>query len=1080
MMSVNVDVLFGCTKADQIQRSLRGIDVLFVDTHLHAEFFDKVVNPILQENVDAGLYKYTKASTSHHALGASAVETRRFEYCGPKTAVALDTDADDDEISHMCGGLVVLFTWQMGDTVERARVLELDRGSMLALAEHCIDKCFRLGIKYPHSLERRMVAMEIAAPFLYASFSKVLQKEFEEFQFLMFINRSLLANYARLLASNQRVKYIRKAPSQLIASSSSASSSSVAAIPESEEPEEWRLEREVSNDYYDEIERLERVDEQVATNSTADTPTQTEEVVEIEYEAPVSMMRCSPYLCFDRHELSDRLFDSTVDDAFAVRSAPSKLIKRCQLVMCAAHTLLVKRCQSRIDWWRAADLFYLYELCVFANQVQQVKPVMDVIRVIRSNGLAFWAVEHTGSALLPAATPQEIYDLVKAVLESSPFGIKGFTAQLFSDLQFNSLLDSFQTRWSGDRQREQATLVDVTHVTMATVIQFAKANALTTTFANLQQLVSPEHGEPLSVFLRFSAHDTTPLQLVSSVRIWVPTAADGADFLVVWAPSSYEIPRRVANPTSSIDVYLCMKRSVWRILALGAVPRVAVAAQCVAKPSRQRSLSSHTINAALASGDPLIMSYALNTVQLLTASPATYNRRIQPTYTWQPSDCRGADECVATFTSLASLFASNVELPTPADAPTRVNIALRVAKSLVEMQRKRLITTGDRVSSMDCLHAAVQVVVASRFVSLGIRREAAQQLANSTSITEQTRSFLQSQLALMQPVAQALAANTTFLNTQTDLRLLSPENALSMRCWCGTTPQNCDRMRRLLTEESTEKDASYKSLCIECCICYGTRVVDPLVVRKKRRRMSSVMCVTCRGRHVINAFSEQSDVLLLHDARVVATGTHAFVRELINGRCNGALCALRPIRGPMIAHVSPPRNLHATNSTREVQTERNTTRYTLEELAPIEPMAAELLSADQVARYELLLALERCMLLNHASFLDLDDSTEAGRRSIVDALIPFSEIDVRRACNLQLVEERALQTGQFPLCAGTMVETMADGAYSFESNASNELLNLQTRATRQLYCGRFPVPLSDSVPLLLPLMLVNFYTKGDI
>ena len=154
---------------------------------------------------------------------------------------------------------------------------------------------------------------------------------------------------------------------------------------------------------------------------------------------------------------------------------------------------------------------------------------------------------------------------------------KSMTDQLFGDFLFNRVLDSFQVQKTVEARRTAARLVDMRRSTVADLNRFMELYELRWMIERCALVVaeSPDTNA-LDVVLCFSAQLVTPFELFSSVRAQVPTARDGVDFLIVWAPQPYSIPNRAPIRESCIDVYLTMTQSVWRAIALGSLPRLVV------------------------------------------------------------------------------------------------------------------------------------------------------------------------------------------------------------------------------------------------------------------------------------------------------------------------------------------------------------------------------------------------------------------------------------------------------------------------------------------------------------------------
>lgn len=661
----------------------------------------------------------------------------------------------------------------------------------------------------------------------------------------------------------------------------------------------------------------------------------------------------------ERHELSDRLFG-------AAGVAHPRFFRRTQLILAAAYVLLTRRYRNRIDLWQSVDLFYLVEFCLLELRYgakTEIGASRDSIAAVCKR-LAFRAAPD-----LAAGTPAEIGELVLATL-NAPDDVRASICALFQEHQLHAVLDAFQFTHTTEHRRQTAWAHPARRVTADEVAVYIDENAL----MSARRVLRERQAQcPLAVFFAFSAHEVTPLQLVTSVRTFAAEARDGVDFLVVWAPSSYARSRRIASLAA--PVYLCMTAATWRVLSLGALPLVLIQTRAASE------LMAPYVYAGLTSGDPPIAAFARASVQALLGVK-------------RPVIAPGEDHCAARLATVVSLFDD--------------------ARLADEVRRPGI-------------YAPLHVAAAGSAGSIAVATQAAAALVASNACPELT-DFVRGQLAVSATPAQIEVARTALAQSQAAARLAERP----IECGCGVAAYDCVRMQNLIAAD-----------VVDCCLCafMAKAIVEPVTHARIRREA----CAGCTSRGLLITAGSTGAYIPLYLCNAASRFSPADILvHLVARGCVSTLFALCPMR-----HSSLITQLAPTPQPTEVAPLVAATRRLLADVAPVEPN-------------RVLGLLELLELTPLAAPRQLTDDERA------------------RACNGVAFDALAQQTALFPLCRSAVAETMDDGAYATESSASNWLLPMQTRAELQLYRDKWPLPLSDSLPLFLPLALANFHANEKV
>jgi len=1129
--------------SEDIDRALLNTDLVILDLRVDSAFLARVVEPTLARHSASSAYSVSAPHTSHRFQAQSA-ECQRLSYVGNREAELVEADAplDRAELDDRLGGLLIFTEWPTPSAVaaepgqpKRARVVELDRGTLDALLVEWVDMALELDLPVPHSLRRRLVAMEVSRPFCFdPSMGEALRRVCADRQYALFINAELVARYASMFGANMEPRYdlVARAPRTSKAAPTVAEDDEVLELPD--DPfQRNKLMQLTTGDLYGvygedlfavQGHRLEQPPElakrreleapRVAAEKDDDDDDDDTESVAMSETASINSLASdiepideqrTATLRFDRHEFSDRLFENAADDQqFVMRRPHPRFVGRCQLVLCASHVLLTHLCDNRPDAWRATDLFYLVELAWTQARSQPrdnlpalCPPAAGLLKAIRDKRLAFNGVEST------PAIGEAALAVLRATADDRQ-GISDVARRLFAESSLHHVLDTFQISATTDYRRAHAEMTEMTHATPEELDAFVEAHALASARALIarRRREATDESTLTDVVLRFSAVKVTPLELLTSVRAWSPSAEDGRDFLVVWAPGPYELSRRVPGATSCTAVYLTMKRAVWRVIALGAVPRLLAEQRSRTAPKADGLLLAPFLHAALSSTDTDVLTHAIAALQALLTSA----RGAQPVV-WRPAtehSRREAAACVRTFNVVCESLATHKDdVFAPTDALARSRIISRLSAPLIALVGKRF---SHAYLAEDSAFAPLLAALAGDVASLVMKRTVAREIVADPTMPAPLVRFLREQLALTAPLSDLLDERQTMQRTQS---LAYARNALfgsnNFHCRCGASMQDCTRMhtmlatRRALEEhEDAELMGLDKFQVLECCECSAYAAAAMAANqkewerKKKRERTPRVLCSWCarRGTMPINAIP--ADYVLLYNACEAAPsdpqhyGVHRLLQLFTRLGQSRALEAIRVCRGSMIVSIIAPRD-SARRRIRNKTTDdapkgrggRRPARDCVLEnthasLARVASTGGRAANRDRLTA---IVTLEMLAFTPHQSVkAAAAQSTEALER----LLAPYSADELTRIGNMRDVTALAEAGQSFPLCRSAITETMSMGAYTFETTASVETLTTNRRAAMQLYRGRFPAPLAESAPFLLPIALCNFHTDQSL
>lgn len=1015
--TARIDALTEALRVARQDAMLRDLDTIFINVDADHAFFEQVLQPALAQIDENEAYNISDPKRRGSKRNRNAAECTTISYDGPKIPVVRAVGDDDDavdpaELQDCLGGMLIFYAWPK-DTGEAplARATSMDRGSMAQLITRLVAESIRLNVTLPFSIRRRVDTMELGTSFSFESMADSFKMFAAAHFFSLFINCATIETYKNALGEQARV--VERA----ITHRQSAEHS---AAPADEDPYLTAMREMLAM-----ADRLDAQDEEtcvgidpvtfrpvlktaeepkkttkrrhrkttqalpqptpaleVATSSAEVSDTMSLNSVESEIELNVDDARAPYSARLDTHEFSDRLFESGITETdlasnLTTRRANRKLVARVELAFQSAIELVITHCKMRVDKWRSADHFYLYKLAELeltlggANEQQLGAHTLRAIDTILERQLAF------------GTNRESVVALVQNVLHSpsSSYVASQFVAPLFENLSLHSVIDSFQVARTSEERRKEAMIIRARSATVVQLDTFIAEHGLLWDRLKIDRLVaSSPTSNLLDKILCFSTHDATPLQLVSSVRLHCPSARDGVDYLVVWAPAPYEIARCVESPESCIDVYLAMTSAIWETIALGAIPRHVAEERARGNRVPEWPRVAPLINAAMASNYSDIVAHALAAAQALT----TPTRASLP-IVWRPGTpqaARSAKHCAdllaCVATALTSVEDSEISSSCHDNTLKRLNLALRLADTIEIAMRegeKRRGLARFRVET-DSTFAAILVAMTGNEASIAISREGAQHILMQNVISAKLAAFIRTQSILALPVAELIymqpKMGTDQLNTVAESR--ARERPPLLECFCGTSTESCERMRTMLhTWQAAKHKTEFKT--IECCLCSRhareakLRLFEPdwrprnRLLCKRRRNCGKVgaTCAWCANRGVIrpeavieygpecgpdrqrvDVQQQRQEYIVLYNARNRAEAeftAQEIVNEFVQSNSVVGIEALRICIGGTVVETMVPRNASRRRDYWRTyhNTKRRDQKSATKEALPVEP-----------------------------------------------------------------------------------------------------------------------------------------------
>lgn len=1047
--TARIDELTEALRAARQDAMLRDLDTIFIDVNADRAFFEQILQPALALIDENEAYKISDPKRRGSKRNRNAAECTTISYDGPRIPIIrTNQDSDDDtpdpaELQDCLGGMLVFFAWPTdAGEAPLARATSMDRSSMAQLISRLVTESMRLNVALPFSISRRVDTMELGTSFSLDTMTDSFKLFAIAHFFSLFINCRTIATYKNALDEHAKVVERAVAHQQvenaapptnedpyLVAMREMLAMADRLDAQDQEtcvgiDPVTFRPVMKTEVETKKPTKRRHRktqappqptpIDDAVASVDVSDTMSLNS--IESEIELNVDDARAPYSARLDTHEFSDRLFESNITESdlvsgLAKRRANRQLVARSELVFQTATELIITHCKMRVDKWRSVDHFYLYKLVELeltlggGNAQRLTAETLRAIDTILERRLAF------------GTSHESVVAMVQNVLhgETATYVSRTYVAPLFEQLSLHSVIDSFQVVRTSEERRKEASIVRARSATIAQLDTFIAEHGLLWDRLKIDRLVARSPSSNLlDKILCFSTHDATPLQLISSVRLHCPSARDGVDYLVVWAPAPYEIARCVENPESCTDVYLAMSSTVWETIALGAIPRHVAEERARGNRVPEWPRVAPLINAAMASSNSDIVAHALAAAQALT----TPTRASLP-IVWRPGTpqaARSAKHCAdllaCVATALTSVEDSEISSSSHDNTLKRLNLALRLADTIEVAMRegeKRRGLARFRVTA-DSTFASILVAMTGNEASIVISREGARHILMQNVISSRLAVFLRAQSVLALPVAEIIymqpKAGADQFNAVAEAR--SKERPPLLECFCGTSTESCERMRTMFhTWQANKHKAEFKTM--ECCLCSrhareaklrlfapDTRSRHQLIVKRYRNcGKIGATCAWCANRGVVRPESvieygpecgpgrqrldvrqQRQEYIVLYNARNRAEAEFTaqdIVNELVQSNSLVGLEALRICIGGTVVETMVPRNAsrrrdywrnyHNNKRRDEKSTQKETT---------IEPPAAA--PRRPGARTDVNVDAKTDKFFEHAATLSVDDN----------------------------------------------------------------------------------------------------------
>lgn len=734
---------------------------------------------------------------------------------------------------------------------------------------------------------------------------------------------------------------------------------------------------------------------------------------------------------------------------------------RCAVVL---HALYYR---GRRRLWRNSDHYYLHCLTLTHEPGERDSAKLDRIAKLIADRLAFQPLDdgrYAGSAT--ATTADDVLRLMDCVADGASV-LAPLTKELFTKYRLHRVVNEYHVRVDFDGRRAQPRAVDVKAT--ATLIDFRRA-----TQAELDAYIEQHSLErarcllaarqpPLSVVLAFKALCASPLDLLSTMRVFAPAARTDIDYTIVWAPQAY---------AEETVVYVCMTQPTLLTVMLGGVPYVLASRRASGAIEPTRMLAAPLINAALASIDAEVRLNALHAVRVLLSaggdgggSSGISDARLRV----ESIDCvRNIDRVLSCF------FGTEIDNVDLCRQFVNATLAGRSSKRRPSAVEPRGIYAALLAAvSGTALGAVVETHVLASLRSGGNRR---------------FDDFIARQTQICAPLEDIAQRNATAREQQHGE--FSKAIAVPV-CGCGRRLSDCS----VATQQFNEIRAThtYPFDVKLCCVCERVDRALKLEERCLKRRAggrvagSPPMCDQCsRLDIVVTPVANRGAMTLLTLGGGGGGGGGSssnagetpsvfrlpeIVEEFARRKARVCLANLRLLDGTRLLRMHVPRPLRSNTSAR-ASSERSTSepRYLTHIAQNTASALADLRPVDDrttLARLLALIALE-------SLYCNARERLEESRDDVLAAKLQPLDLDtLRRALDTRSVTamvETSLTV--FPLCESSLTASrpLDDGMVSF---ARDVALGIDERVARLTYNLSSAAPLVDAPPLLLPLALFD-------
>lgn len=701
---------------------------------------------------------------------------------------------------------------------------------------------------------------------------------------------------------------------------------------------------------------------------------------------------------------------------------------------------------GRQQLWRNSDHFYLHCLTLSHEPGSRDDEKPARIAKLIANGLAFQRVD--GDTTTSVGDVLRLMDYVA----DDDSTLATMTKDLFTKYRLHRVLNDYQVRVDFDGRRTQPRPVDIKAT--ATLVDFRRATRAELD-AYIQQhslegarffLAARQQAFP--VVLAFKALCASPLDLLSTMRVFSPAARVDIDYMIVWAPQAY------ADETV---VYVCMTQATLLTVLLGGVPYVLASRRASGAMEPAYMLAAPLINAALASTDAEVRLNALHATRILLSAGSEISRG---------SDSSLRDEsveCVRNLDRVLTCFFGN-EIDNVDLCRQFVNAALTGRSS-----KRRPSATEPRG-----IYAALLAAVSGTALGAVVETRALASLRPGGN--RRFDDFIARQTQICARPEDIAQRNTTACEQQH----VEFSKAIAVPvCGCGRRLSDCS----VATQQFNEIRAThtYPFDVKLCCVCArvdrALKTEERCLKRRAGGRVTAAqsMCDQCSRLDVVVApvaNRGESTLLALNSSSAPAAFRLSdIVEEFTRRQARSCLASMRLLDGPRPVLVHVPRPLRSNGSTRDSTTAatsepRHLTRIaqnTASALAALRPVD----DRTTLARLLALIALE-------SLYCNARERLEESRDDVLAAKLQPLDLDtLRRALDTRSVTAMVeTSLAVFPLCESSLTASrpLDDGMVSFARDAA---LDIDERVGRLTYNLSSAAPLVDAPPLLLPLALLD-------